>query len=179
MRSSNGVGGPDGDIRDLFSYNLQRLAGLSSRIAQIAIKPEFGLGSHDWRALAVLDYLGAAPLQVLAQRAGVQKSQMSRTVTALEDQGYILRQDNPRDRRSPSLALTEKGRNVTQKILAASQQRNEEMLANLSEEERFQLMALIEKVAIGSFDLLNSLKGKEESPESVPEPASIFDTERM
>ena len=43
----DGIGGEGGDIRDLFSYNLQRLAGVSTRIALLDIKPQFELNMHD------------------------------------------------------------------------------------------------------------------------------------
>lgn len=149
-----------GDIRDLFSYSLQRLAGISTRIAMLEIKPEFGLNMHDWRALAVLDYLRAAPLQVLAQRAGVQKSQMSRTVTALEKRGLVAKSPNPDDGRSSLLVLTEKGKMVARKVLSASRERNRRMLAHLDVRERAMLMALIEKATRGSLEVLDELRGR-------------------
>lgn len=176
----NGIGGTDGDIRDLFSYNLQRLAGVSTRIALLDIKPQFDLNMHDWRALAVLDYLGAAPLQVLAQRAGVQKSQMSRTTAALEDRALIERQDNPRDKRSTLLRLTDEGKRVARQVLDTSHERNRRMLAYLSEAERVQLMSLIEKATRGSLELLADLKGHvSESDLQTPAPSSLFETEPM
>lgn len=175
----DGVGGKDCDIRDLFSYNLQRLAGVSTRIALLDIKPVFDLNTHDWRALAVLDFLGAAPLQVLAQRAGVQKSQMSRTTAALEERNLIAREDNPRDKRSTLLRLTPKGKAIVADVLATSQQRNEGMLTHLSREERIQLMHLMEKVTLGSLELLSELKGEKYEGYQTPEPSSLFETEPM
>lgn len=176
----DGIGSEGGDIRDLFSYNLQRLAGVSTRIALLDIKPQFELNMHDWRALAVLDYLGAAPLQVLAQRAGVQKSQMSRTTAALEERRLIARQDNPRDKRSTLLRLTGEGREVVRQVLETSHERNRRMLAYLDGDERVQLMALMEKATRGSLELLADLKGHvSESDLATPEPASLFETEPM
>jgi len=176
-RTKDGIGGADRDIRDLFSYNLQRLAGVSTRIALLDIKPVFDLNIHDWRALAVLDFLGAAPLQVLAQRAGVQKSQMSRTIAALEDRKLITRQDNPRDKRSALLALTAQGKSIVSQVLATSQKRNEAMLAQLSREERVLLMELMEKVTRGSLELLAELKGVGPDSYEAPAPTSLFETE--
>ena len=177
-RPKDGIGGVDGDIRDLFSYNLQRLAGVSTRIALLAIKPRFDLNMHDWRAIAVLDFLGAAPLQVLAQRAGVQKSQMSRTAAALEARGLITRKDNPRDKRSTLLTLTEDGKRIAAEVLAVSHERNRRMLAYLDQSEREQLMALMEKVTLGSLEFLSELKGvSDEDDVQTPEPRTLFETE--
>lgn len=172
----DGIGQDDDDIRYLFSYNLQRLAGLSSRIALLDIKPGFGINIHDWRAMAVLDFLGVAPLHLLAKRAGVQKSQMSRTVSALEDRGFIERQTNPDDKRSVHLQLTETGRRLVAEVLAASRERNRQMLSQLTEDERCQLMRLMEKVTIGSLGYLRVLKG-EGQRHRPPPPATIFETE--
>ncbi len=74
------------------------------------IKPNFGINIHDWRAMAVLDFLGVAPLHTLSKRAGVQKSQMSRTVSALEQKGFINRETNPEDKRSINLRLSSSNR---------------------------------------------------------------------
>ncbi|ESR22999.1 MarR family winged helix-turn-helix transcriptional regulator [Lutibaculum baratangense] len=175
---NDGIGAEGGDIRDLFSYNLQRLAGVSTRIALLDIKPTFGLNMHDWRALAVLDYLGAAPLQVLAQRAGVQKSQMSRTTVALEQRGLIGRTGNPRDKRSSLLQLTDEGKRIAREVLKVSHERNRRMLAHLSQQEREQLMVLMEKVTRGSLEFLADLKGGSDPEElQTPEPRTLFETE--
>jgi DNA-binding MarR family transcriptional regulator len=170
-----------GDIRDLFSYSLQRLAGISTRIALLEIKPAFGLNVHDWRAIAVLDYLRAAPLQVLAQRAGVQKSQMSRTVTALEKIGLVEKSPNPEDGRSSLLVLTEKGRSTVRQVLAASRERNDRMLAYLDDRERVLLAELIVKATRGSLEVLGELRGRSgngHGAAAAPEPPrAIYETE--
>lgn len=172
----DGIGDGNGDIRHLFSYNLQRLAGVSSRIAMLTMRPEFQINTLDWRAMAVLDFLGVATLQVLARRAGVQKSQMSRTVAALETNGMIQREDNPRDKRSVHLRLTPAGKELTQTVLEASRERNRAMLSQLSDEERLQLMVLLDKVTVGTLDYLKHLKGVEDGDEP-PSPETAFETE--
>lgn len=177
---NDGTGGEGCDIRDLFSYNLQRLAGVSTRIALLDIKPMFDLNIHDWRALAVLDYLGAAPLQVLAQRAGVQKSQMSRTTAMLEERNLIEREDNPHDKRSTLLKLTSEGKAVVRQVLDASHERNKRMLAYLSQDERVLLMQLMEKVTRGSLELLAEMKGLTSAEgHQPPAPSTLFETEPM
>lgn len=173
---SDGIGDETGDIRHLFSYNLQRLAGLSSRIAQLTIGERFGMSTLDWRAMAVLDFLGVATLQVLATRAGVQKSQMSRIVSALEQDGMILRRDNPSDKRSVYLELSPAGKERVRTVLFQSRARNTEMLRRLDEDERRQLMALLDKVTRGSLAYLKELKGVE-GGNLTPEPVTPFETE--
>lgn len=143
---------PRSDIRDLFSFQLQRLAGLSTRIAALSIRPRFGITSREWRALAVLSYLHEAPLQELARHSGLLKSQMSRTVAGLIERGLIQRSANPEDGRSILLRLSPDGERVAAEILAMSHGRNDRMLAGLSPGERQLLMELLHRVFRTSHD---------------------------
>ena len=147
-----------GDIRTLFSFQLQRLAGLSTRIASLTIRPKFGITPREWRALAVLSYLDEAPLNELARHSGLLKSQMSRTVSGLIGRGLIERADNPEDGRSLLLRLSPKGAKITDRILFESQARNARMLAALSETERRALMGLVARVFDTSFAFYAELK---------------------
>lgn len=149
---------PDGDIRDLFSFELQRLAGLSTRIAALSIRPKYGITAREWRALAVLKYLGKVPLQELAKHSGLLKSQMSRTVSAMIDRGYIEKTANPGDGRSILLCLSAKGLDLSEQILEDSFERNEHMLSTLSQAERHILIELLQRVTRSSTQYYHHLK---------------------
>lgn len=143
---SDGIGREGDDIRSLFSFNLQRLAAVSTRIAAHSIYGPFELSIPEWRTLAVLHFLHEAPLQELATNAAIQKSQMSRTVASLEERGLIGRKNHPVDRRSTIMQLTPRGVRMVEEVLATSRARNAALLANLSLEEREQLMTLMARV---------------------------------
>ena len=162
--------------RHLFSYNLQRLAGVSSRIASLTLETEFGVTVQEWRTLAVLDFLDAAPVHLLAQRAGVQKSQMSRLVTDLENRELVVREKHPTDKRSVLLRLTPKATQLVRDILASSRERNDQMLSHLDHDERVQLMKLLGKATRGTAELLDKMKSPEHSDLPLaPAPASLFE----
>ena len=146
------------DIRDLFSFELQRLAGLSTRIATLSIRPKYGLTAREWRALAVLKYLGTVPLQELAKHSGLLKSQMSRTVSGLIDRGYIQKAANPEDGRSILLRLSPEGLDLSERVLDDSFERNEHMLATLSHAERQILVELMRRVIRTSSTYFHDLK---------------------
>jgi DNA-binding MarR family transcriptional regulator len=148
------------DVRDLFSFQLQRLASLSSRIAVLSIGPRYQLTIREWRALAVLDYLGEASLQELANHSGLLKSQMSRTVTSPIERGLIHRSDNPEDGRSILLRLTQAGKDVVWRILTDSEVRNEMMLASLSPAERAQLDKMLRAVFASSLSYYHRLRAE-------------------
>lgn len=149
---------PVADIRDLFSFELQRLAGLSTRIAALSIRPKYGITAREWRALAVLKYLGRVPLQELSKHSGLLKSQMSRTVSALIDRGFIQKTANPEDGRSILLCLSPQGLELSERILDDSFQRNEQMLASLSHAERQILIELLQRVTRTSAHYFHHLK---------------------
>jgi len=167
-RSGNKRPAGQDDIRTLFSFQLQRLAGLSTRIASLSIRPKFGITPREWRALAVLSYLDEAPLNELARHSGLLKSQMSRTTSALIARGLIERADNPDDGRSLLLRLSPKGAKITGQILFESQPRNERMLAALSKDERRVLQDLVGRVfetSLGFYTELKSAGAKVEAEE--------------
>ncbi len=134
------------DIRALFSFNLQRLASVSTKIAQISLSEEFGLTTQEWRTLAVLHFLKRANVNELANNTNIQKSQMSRLITQLEADGLMEREVNPEDGRSTLLCLTDKGLEIVLRVLSVSSERNERMLEGLSQVERVLFMSLIERV---------------------------------
>lgn len=146
------------DARDLFSFQLQRLAALSSRIAFLSIGPRYRLTVREWRALAVLDYLKEAPLQLLANHSGLLKSQMSRVVSGLIDRGLISRSENPEDGRSILLRLTAAGREIVAKILTDSEHRNEMMLSSLSPTDRVHLQKSLQAVFKSSITYYDQLR---------------------
>ncbi|MNH15531.1 Transcriptional regulator SlyA [compost metagenome] len=149
---------PSFDMRDLFSVQLQRLAGLSTRIAAMTIPQRFNVTLLEWRTLAILDYLDSATLVRVSRHAGVLKSQMSRVVSQLAERGLLVRQPNPGDGRSSFLRLTAEGQAMVQAILEDSSHRNERMLNGLSDAERQQLAGLIQRVHHNSLDYFGELQ---------------------
>ena len=59
-------------------------------------------------------------ISALAELAGVRKQTMAQAVEQLERSGYVERRENPDDRRSRLVFLTERGRSVTPVTHAAA-----------------------------------------------------------
>lgn len=172
----DGIGDDTSDVRYLFSYNLQRLASVSSQATMLYMLEDAGLTSQEWRALAILDFLGSAPMNLLAQRAGIQKSQTSRLIASLERRKLIIRKTDTYDKRINLLSLTPSGRDLVNSLMILSRDRNRRMLEALDESERLTLMHLISKVTKSSLGFLQELKGNSSRAAAVePEPASIFE----
>ena len=63
------------------------------------------------------------------------KGNTTRIVTAMHDDGLITRQEDPADRRSFNLSLTEKGESLFKEVNSTYQQHINELLGNFDEEK--------------------------------------------
>lgn len=157
----DGIGCDDGDIRDLFSFNLQRLASLSTKIATQSVYEPYGLSIPEWRVLAVLGYLGEVSVLTVAKHAAILRTQLPKVTSELEKRGLIFRKSNPDDGRSALLALTDVGQRLVTEILSQSRERNADILARLSPGERQDLMRLMRTVIETSRDHLTKISNSE------------------
>ena len=77
----------------------------------------------------------------------VGRATMSKMLTCLEDKGYIERKNVDTDKRLNQIVLTEKGLKLESKIKESIDNFDNKLLATLSDEEREQMFALLEKLA--------------------------------
>jgi DNA-binding MarR family transcriptional regulator len=89
-------------------------------------------------------------ISALAQLAGVRKQTMAQAVEQLERGGYVERHENPNDRRSRLVFLTERGRTVTPVTHAAAAAVEHRWAALIGTNEleslRQELKGLLEKI---------------------------------
>lgn len=105
-----------------------------------------GKGSQK-RILIVLNEIGGSVTQrELTERLGIQPGSASEVIAKLEGAGYIKRTQNETDRRTINIDLTETGRTEAEEAQKTRKQRHEQMFSCLSEEEKEQLLCLLEKV---------------------------------
>lgn len=104
-----------------------------------------GKGSQK-RILIVLLETGEITQRALTERLGIQPGSASEVIAKLEHAGLIMRTSSAEDRRTAVVSLTEEGK---RQALEAGEQRNrrhEEMFSCLSEQEKMQLLTLLEKI---------------------------------
>lgn len=73
-----------------------------------------GVTEQQWRILCVLDHQGAMDATRLADECGLLLPSQTRIVHALLEKGYLLREQDPDDRRRYSLAITPAGQVVVE-----------------------------------------------------------------
>ncbi len=97
--------------------------------------------------LRILDWTPAITQQALSAILGMVPSRLVALLDDLEERGLTERRENPGDRRSYALHLTEKGRSVLGTIGRISREHQQALLNALSEDERKELADLLQRVA--------------------------------
>jgi len=97
--------------------------------------------------LRILDWTPAITQQALSATLGMVPSRLVALLDELEVRGLTERRENPGDRRSYALHLTEKGRSTLGMIGRVSREHQQAMLQALSDDERRQLADLLQRIA--------------------------------
>lgn len=105
-----------------------------------------GKGSQK-RILIVLDETGGSTTQrKLTEHLGIQPGSVSEVIAKLENAGYIKRTPNETDRRTVDVELTEMGKVLAVEAKKQRIHRHEQMFSCLLDDEKKQLLSLLEKV---------------------------------
>jgi DNA-binding MarR family transcriptional regulator len=111
-------------------------------LAPLALEP---------REFALLRAVGAAEgqsQQAIGERLRIPPSRMVAFVDALEARSLLERRHNPLDRRTRALHLTDAGREQLRSAFALAVDFERDLCADLSAQEREQLLDLVQRVAM-------------------------------
>lgn len=148
------------DLFKFVPFRLNRLAAEVSNALAVEYSERYGLDIPAWRVLATLGFRkDACSAQYVAECTRTHKSTISRAVTALMKRGFIERVENENDRREFRLRLTRKGRALYEELFPRLLQREQEILACLSAQERRDFATLLSKLESG----LNLVQTSEEA----------------
>ncbi len=115
----------------------------------ITYSKEKGLSMSQIGALLRIFRGGRSSVSDIGDNLGVTSAAASQMIERLVQQGLILREEDPDDRRVRQIVLTDKGRQILQETIAARQGWLENLAHTLSDSEREQITAalniLIEK----------------------------------
>lgn len=144
------------DLFKFVPFRLNRLAAEVSNALAVEYQERYGLDIPAWRVLATLGFRkDACSAQYVAECTRTHKSTISRAVTALMQRGFIERVENENDRREFRLRLTRKGRVLYEELFPRLLQREQEILAGLSAQERRDFAVLLGKLE-ASLDLVQT-----------------------
>lgn len=85
--------------------------------------------------------------QEISERSGIAKPNISSYVDNLENAGYVVREDDPTDRRNYRIYMTPKARKLKEKCQSLAQQSNAETMQRLSDSEKETLLKLLRKMS--------------------------------
>ena len=138
------------DLFRFVPFRLNRLAAEVSGALAVEYQERYGLDIPGWRVLATLGFRKEpCSAQYVAECTRTHKSTISRAVTALLQRGFIERVENENDRREFRLRLTRKGRALYEELFPRLLQREEEILACFSAQERRDFAVLLAKLEAG------------------------------
>lgn len=94
----------------------------------------------------IASYENGVHQKELIERIHVNPSSMSEFINRLEEDGYLIREADPADRRSTLLKLSDLGKARVAELQDERADRFEKLFGNLNEEEKETLSALLEKI---------------------------------
>jgi DNA-binding MarR family transcriptional regulator len=97
--------------------------------------------------LAVIPQADGLSQQALGEKLGVFPSRLVALLDELEERGLVERRDNPADRRSYALYLTDAGRGILEQIGRIGGEHQEDLCAALDRSERKQLASFLRRIA--------------------------------
>ena len=98
---------------------------------------------------SLLTVLGEAPAlsQVeMGERLGIDRNTVVLLLDDLEGQGLVTRRRDPKDRRAHLVSLTDRGREILDKMVGLARRTNDEVLSPLAPDERAQLHTLLSRL---------------------------------
>lgn len=128
----------DADMNDKLIINLRDLGHIMRFLYE-------GKASQK-RILIILNESETITQRDLTERLGIQPGSASEILSKLEGAGLIIRTQNEADRRTTDVCLTDAGRELATEALSQRRKRHEEMFSCLSEEEKQELLSLLERV---------------------------------
>jgi DNA-binding MarR family transcriptional regulator len=132
-------------LRGLPSWLLGQ-ASIEARRLVGTVLAEAGLHRSQYALLASLDEFGPLSQVSLSDRSGLDRSDVVRWVDDLTAQGLSERTRDPRDRRRNVVSMTEHGRRRLAELDIRLARAQDELLRDLSEEDRRQLVVLLGRI---------------------------------
>jgi len=99
------------------------------------------------RILMIVEQKGKITQRGLMDIIGIQSGSMSEIIAKVEERGFICRVKNQNDKRNLDIMLTEKGKAEAKRVRLHREEVQRKLYAPLSDEEKEQLIVLLNKLA--------------------------------
>lgn len=131
------------DLEDFLPYRLYQAAEKASQEFFKTYRERFQLRRTDWRVLFNVGQYGPISAADITRRSGLEKSKISRSLTRLEERGWVLRRVVRADRRQQEVRLSAEGRRTFETLRELAAEFNRSVARDLGGDELRQLIALL------------------------------------
>ena len=126
----------DTPISEYLSFKISILYRLMVRRSARFLNSTYDLSVAEWWTIGQLAVSSPSTVSELVDSTQNDKAQISRSAKALIAKGYVQKQDNPLDKRSSLLSLTDSGRDLYEQVIPVRQETQNLLLEKLTTEER-------------------------------------------
>jgi DNA-binding MarR family transcriptional regulator len=134
-RTDDPTGETPSDVTNNLTFRINRLHRLIDRQNKQFLA-SYDMTNAEWYVLAYLARHASEKVRVIAENTFIFGSQVSKSISLLMHAGYVLRQDDPKDGRSPYFSISPKGRRIHKKISNWTTRRQQEFIAQLAPHEQ-------------------------------------------
>jgi DNA-binding MarR family transcriptional regulator len=128
----------------LVSVSVIHLALLIRRIANLSYDRELEISQGAWRLVALVGENDAGiSFQSLLEASAMDKGQLSRTISELEQQGYLVRD---RSEGRMMIRLTKRGDDLYARWREHAAERNRDLVSGISEDELRSFFSTLDKL---------------------------------
>jgi len=114
----------------------------------------FNLNPTEFAVLELLYHKGAQPLQQIGGKILLASGSITYVVDKLEKKGLLERRACPNDRRVTHAQITDKGQQLIEEIFPPHQEKINEIVSVLTDEEKKLVTELLKKVGFHANDLM-------------------------
>ena len=136
----------DTPINEYLSFKMSVLYRLMVRRTARFLNATYDLSVVEWWTIGQLAIESPGTVSGIVDLTQNDKAQVSRAVALLIKKGLVRKEDNPEDKRSSLLFLTDKGQELYDQVLPMRQKSQNLLLEQLSPEERKSMERAIKKL---------------------------------
>jgi DNA-binding MarR family transcriptional regulator len=134
------------NLDSFLPYLLNQAAEATSHSFHVLYRDRYGMTRTQWRVLANLGRFGAMTARDICAISHVEKTKVSRAVSALEREGLLTRVVSDQDRRAEILSLTPEGVATFAKLGQLAQSYDRELRQTLGETDAALLESLLRRL---------------------------------
>jgi DNA-binding MarR family transcriptional regulator len=146
------------DLEQRSFYIFSILATQINRAVARTYVKKYGRPENAWKILAVLNKFKALSASELNQHTTLEMDKITRLVDVLVERGFVLREQDQKDRRKTIISLSAEGKKATKHLEASIATMEREFLIVLSGDERESLYDLLTKLHIRAGQIFGDQK---------------------